>query len=133
MSTTSSTRSRAHPTAARFREAVERRDIDAARELLAEDIVFHSPVTFHPFLGRDTVALRQDELDRLLRALATLDDEAAGTIAEEISALRVAGVRLHLMPTEAELKALRAAIRVAEPVMRTSGSGLARLLPLCGE
>jgi len=84
-------------------------------------------------LGRDTVALRQDELDRLLRALATLDDEAAGTIAEEISALRVAGVRLHLMPTEAELKALRAAIRVAEPVMRTSGSGLARLLPLCGE
>ena len=28
-------------------------------------------------LGRDTVALRQDELDRLLRALATLEDEAA--------------------------------------------------------
>jgi hypothetical protein len=42
-------------TAAAFREAVERQDIDAARELLAEDIVFHSPVTFHPFPGRDTV------------------------------------------------------------------------------
>jgi hypothetical protein len=84
-------------------------------------------------LGRDTVALRQDELDRLLRALATLPDEAAGTIAEEISALRVAGVRLHLMPTQAELKALSDAIRVAEPVLRTSGSGLARLLPLCTE
>jgi hypothetical protein len=41
--------------AAAFRSAVERQDIDAARELLAPDIVFHSPVTFHPFLGRDTV------------------------------------------------------------------------------
>jgi SnoaL-like domain len=42
-------------TAAAFRAAVERLDIDAARELLAPDIVFHSPVTFHPFVGRDTV------------------------------------------------------------------------------
>jgi hypothetical protein len=56
MSTASSTPPRAHSTAARFRGAVERREIGAARELLAEDIVFHSPVTFHPFLGRDTVA-----------------------------------------------------------------------------
>jgi hypothetical protein len=41
--------------AAAFRTAVERQDIEVARELLAPDIVFHSPVTFHPFLGRDTV------------------------------------------------------------------------------
>jgi hypothetical protein len=40
---------------ARFRLAVERRDLEAAAELFAEDIVFHSPVTFHPFVGRDTV------------------------------------------------------------------------------
>jgi hypothetical protein len=38
-----------------FRAAVERMDIDAAGELLAADIVFHSPVTFHPFIGRETV------------------------------------------------------------------------------
>lgn len=42
-------------TAAAFRAAVERSDIDAVRELLAPEIVFHSPVTFHPFVGRDTV------------------------------------------------------------------------------
>ena len=42
-------------TASAFRTAVERQDIEAARELLAPDIVFHSPVTFHPFVGRDTV------------------------------------------------------------------------------
>jgi hypothetical protein len=39
-----------------FRAAVERWDLDAMREQLAPDIVFHSPVTFHPFVGRDTVA-----------------------------------------------------------------------------
>lgn len=43
-------------TAAAFRAAVERSDLDAASALLAPDIVFHSPVTFHPFLGRDTVS-----------------------------------------------------------------------------
>jgi len=42
-------------TGARFRKAVERQDIDAVGELLADDVVFHSPVTFHPFVGRDTV------------------------------------------------------------------------------
>ncbi len=42
-------------TAARFRAAVESLDIDAASELLAADVVFHSPATFHPFVGRETV------------------------------------------------------------------------------
>jgi hypothetical protein len=41
--------------ATRFRAAVESRDIESVRELFAEEIVFHSPVTFHPFIGRDTV------------------------------------------------------------------------------
>lgn len=39
----------------RYRAAVERRDLAAVGDLLAPQIVFHSPVTFHPFLGRDTV------------------------------------------------------------------------------
>jgi SnoaL-like domain len=41
--------------AARFRAAVERRDIEALGALLSADVVFHSPVTFHPFIGRETV------------------------------------------------------------------------------
>jgi hypothetical protein len=41
--------------AAAFRAAVEAGDIGAAHELLAPDIVFHSPITFHPFIGRETV------------------------------------------------------------------------------
>lgn len=41
---------------ARFKQAVESGDVDSVGELFAEDIVFHSPITFHPFLGRETVA-----------------------------------------------------------------------------
>jgi len=42
--------------AASFRAAVERWDLESIRELLAPEVVFHSPVTFHPFVGRDTVS-----------------------------------------------------------------------------
>ncbi len=51
MSTTSSEAN----AAASFRAAVEQQDIGAASALFAEDIVFHSPATFHPFVGRETV------------------------------------------------------------------------------
>lgn len=35
-----------------FREAVEARDADAMRELLADDVVFTSPVAFKPYPGK---------------------------------------------------------------------------------
>jgi limonene-1,2-epoxide hydrolase len=38
-----------------FRSAIEARDIDAAVALLAEDVVFRSPVVFKPYHGRETV------------------------------------------------------------------------------
>ena len=41
--------------AQRFRAAVESDDVAAAAQLFAEGIVFHSPATYHPFVGRDTV------------------------------------------------------------------------------
>lgn len=44
------------PTTERFRAAVQAHDLAAACELLDERIEFHSPVTFHPFVGRETVA-----------------------------------------------------------------------------
>ncbi len=84
-------------------------------------------------IGRGTVAVRQDELDKLLKALAELDQEGAASIADEIGALRVAGVRIHLLPTADEVKALRAAIVAAEPISRSPGSSLARLKALLDE
>ncbi len=39
-----------------FRTAVERRDLDAALDLLADDVTFRSPAVFKPYQGRETVA-----------------------------------------------------------------------------
>ncbi|WP_394825402.1 nuclear transport factor 2 family protein [Pendulispora albinea] len=39
----------------RFRKAVEARDVEALEQSLAPDIVFHSPVRFHPYVGRAAV------------------------------------------------------------------------------
>jgi hypothetical protein len=40
-----------------FRAAIEARDIDAAIALLADDVVFRSPVVFKPYQGRATVGV----------------------------------------------------------------------------
>ena len=39
-----------------FRRAVEAHDLEAAFATLSPDVVFHSPVTFQPFVGREAVA-----------------------------------------------------------------------------
>jgi limonene-1,2-epoxide hydrolase len=38
-----------------FRTAIEAGDIEAAVRLLADDVVFHSPVAFKPYTGREAV------------------------------------------------------------------------------
>jgi hypothetical protein len=38
-----------------FRSAIEAHDVDAAIDLLADDVVFRSPVVFKPYHGRDAV------------------------------------------------------------------------------
>jgi hypothetical protein len=40
-----------------FRKAVEAKDLDAMREALADDVVFHSPITFKPYEGRESVSM----------------------------------------------------------------------------
>jgi limonene-1,2-epoxide hydrolase len=40
-----------------FRRAIEARDLDAAVTLLREDVVFHSPVVFKPYHGREAMRL----------------------------------------------------------------------------
>ncbi len=42
-------------TTQRFRTALEARDVDAAAALLADDVVFRSPVVFKPYHGREAV------------------------------------------------------------------------------
>jgi hypothetical protein len=81
-------------------------------------------------IARGTVPLMQDEISRLLQALAALGSAGADSIAEEISALRLAGIRMQLLPSESELAALRAALLAADHRPRPA-SGLTRLRLLC--
>jgi hypothetical protein len=67
-------------TAARFRAAVESADLDAAGELLAPEIVFHSPVTFHPFIGRDTVRALLAEVAQVFEDFRYTDEIATGDV-----------------------------------------------------
>jgi hypothetical protein len=84
-------------------------------------------------IGRGTVAVRKDELDKLLQVLGGLDHRGAASIADEIVMLRVSGVRVHLLPSADEATALRAAIDAAGPIARSPGSSLARLKTLLAE
>jgi len=40
-----------------FRAAIEAQDIEAAIALLSDDVVFHSPIAFTPYRGRDAVGM----------------------------------------------------------------------------
>lgn len=55
-----------------FRIAIEAGDIDAALALLAEDVVFRSPVVFKPYQGRTAVA-------QLLRAVSLVFEDFSYT------------------------------------------------------
>jgi hypothetical protein len=38
-----------------FRSAIEARDVDAAVDLMSDDVVFRSPIVFKPYRGHDAV------------------------------------------------------------------------------
>jgi SnoaL-like domain len=48
-----------------FRAAVEAQDIDAAIALLADDVVFRSPVVFKPYRGREVVGMLLTAVSRV--------------------------------------------------------------------
>ena len=65
-------------TAQRFRAAVETGDIGAVTGLLAADIVFHSPVTFHPFVGRETVVGLLEQVAQVFEDFRYTDELQTG-------------------------------------------------------
>jgi hypothetical protein len=63
----------------RLRLALEGGDVHAAGELLADDIVFHSPVTFYPFTGRETVTRLLGEVVQVFEDFRYVNDVSAGS------------------------------------------------------
>lgn len=57
-----------------FRSAVERGDLAGGAALFAPEIVFHSPVTFHPFVGRETVAALLGEVAQVFEDFRYTDE-----------------------------------------------------------
>jgi hypothetical protein len=61
-----------------FREAVEARDMARLVALLAPDVVFHSPVSFKPFTGRDTVGFVLATVATVFRDFVYVDELGTG-------------------------------------------------------
>jgi hypothetical protein len=81
-------------------------------------------------IGDHSVPLGVEELDRLVVALAELEEDEAARVADDIGALRLAGGSIHLMPTGPELDSIRDALSVAaahEPL----SDGLQLVAELC--
>jgi limonene-1,2-epoxide hydrolase len=77
-----------------FRSAIEAGDLDAAVALLREDVVFHSPVVFKPYHGRE--AMR-----RILEAVMAVFEDFR--YVREIGADASAGARDHALVFEARV------------------------------
>jgi hypothetical protein len=90
-------------------------------------------VTTQLTVREETLSLDGEELDRLLEALARLDQRDAGAIAEQIRALLLAGGVVRLTPTEAELAALELALVALAEDAPSFGPSLLRLADICAD
>jgi SnoaL-like domain len=65
----------------RFRAAVEAKDLSAARALLADDVVFRSPVVFKPYKGHDAVLVVLDAALRVFEGFRYVEQVESGDTA----------------------------------------------------
>jgi hypothetical protein len=63
-----------------FRAAVERQDLDAMIAALAPGVVFHSPVTFKPFVGREVVGVVLGAVVKVFEDFRYTDELVAGNV-----------------------------------------------------
>src|SRR5690348_15785219 len=94
--------------AARFRTTVEHRDLEALRELLAPEVVFHSPVTFHPFVGRETVIRLLGEVSEVFEGFRYTrelggDDAHALLFAASVGGKELEGIDLLRFDAEGQI------------------------------
>ncbi|HEX2015678.1 MAG TPA: nuclear transport factor 2 family protein [Solirubrobacteraceae bacterium] len=117
-----------------FRAAATGRDLEAMAGLLAPEVVLHSPVTFHPFVGREAV------LGLLGIVMETLEDfrytaELAGSELQglvfrgRVEDREIEGVDLLHVDAEGLIDELTVMVRPLSATLRFAervGQGLAR-------
>jgi hypothetical protein len=84
-------------------------------------------------LREQALSLSDEDLDRLLDALARLDLRDAEAIADQIAALRLVDGVIDLTPTEAEIAALESALAALAADARPLGPGLTRLAEISAD
>jgi SnoaL-like protein len=65
----------------RFRQAAEAKDLSEIDEILAEDVVFRSPVVFKPYEGRDAVAMLLGAVSQVFEDFRYTDQVETGDAA----------------------------------------------------
>jgi SnoaL-like domain len=108
---------------ARFRTAVENRNVDQVPELFHEDAVFRSPVLFKPYEGRDRVlqvlraaerVLGVGERFRYVHQLEDLNDRVAMLeFATEVDGKQVEGIDKLTFDEDGRITELKVLIRPA--------------------
>jgi hypothetical protein len=99
-----------------FRAAVEARDFTAISSLLADDVVFYSPVAFKPYRGREIVSAILRGVDRLFGDLTYVrelrDEEGLALIFEtSIGDVAVNGVDFLKLDGEGRITELKVMVR----------------------
>lgn len=81
----------------RFRAAVEAGDLEAMLALLADDVVFRSPIVFKPYVGRDAVAPILSAVMRVFKDFRYVAEIGAGEDRDHalVFEARVGGRDLH--------------------------------------
>ncbi|WP_086819891.1 nuclear transport factor 2 family protein [Allokutzneria sp. NRRL B-24872] len=67
-----------------FRIAVEAQDMGAAVALLADDVVFHSPVAFRPYHGREVVGTILHAVSRVFQDFRYVREIGAPDAADQV-------------------------------------------------
>jgi hypothetical protein len=90
-------------------------------------------VTRQLALREQALYLSDEDLGRLLDALARLEARDAEAVAGQIAALRLADGVIRLTPTEAEIAALVSGLSLLAADARPLGPALMRLASICTE
>lgn len=91
-----------------FREAIERHDMDAVEAMLADDVVFHSPVAYTPYPGKpitNAILRAVTEVFEDFRYVRQLQDgrEEAYVFEATVDGLELTGVDLLTLDEEGKI------------------------------
>jgi hypothetical protein len=78
-----------------FRSAIEARDFDGVGDLLADDVVFRSPVAFKPYEGRPIVHAILRGVGRVFEDFRYVDEIVDGDTSALIFETRIGDVSVH--------------------------------------